>query len=346
MGITFIRHTTPGKAVWKIDWRPEGRNGPRRRKSFEGTREQAELYQAEILSASGLDRPSRGVAKVVFLTMEAALPEYLQWHQLNRMPSTHKDVLSCMPVLMRVFGKLTVAQIRPKHITDFVSMRPNKKRANQKDIHYLRGMITWMVKQGYAVPLSFKPETPKYNRPLPRIPSQADVEAVLVQITDPVKRALVILMYSTGVRIGSATKIRWENIGWDRGNISLVVKGGKTMLLTIPEEFRALMFDRRQPTGWVFENPKTGKPLTSIKNQLKSASRRAGIGYIITHHKFRHAFATDTLEATGDLRLVQIALGHRDIHTTTIYTQVAVTRLTDAQDKVSEMRRVRRDTKP
>lgn len=84
--------------------------------------------------------------------------------------------------------------------------------------------------------------------------------------------------------------------------------------------------------------------LEYIKTLLKAASRRAGIGYTITHHKFRHAFATDTLEATGDLRLVQTALGHRDIHTTTIYTQVAVTRLTDAQDKVPEMRRVRRST--
>lgn len=343
MGITFIRHSTePGKAVWKIDWRPEGRSGPRRRKSFEGTRAEAERLEESILKNAGLERDRR-VAKTVFLTLEDALPEYLRWHQLNRMPTTHTDTKQSMNSLMKIFGKLTVARIKPGHITDFVAMRPDRKRTNQKEIHYLQGMISWMVKQGYAAPLHFQPETPKYNRPLPKIPAQTDVDSVIAQIVDPVKRALVILMYSTGVRIGSAVMIRWENIGWDRGTISLIVKGGKTMLLQIPDEFRALMFDRRQPSGWVFENPKTGKPLGSIKTLLATAARKAGVPKI-THHKFRHAFATDTLEATGDIRLVQIALGHKDIKTTTIYTQVVTGRLTDAQDKVTAMRKNRRNS--
>ncbi|MCX5876640.1 MAG: tyrosine-type recombinase/integrase [Deltaproteobacteria bacterium] len=338
MGITFGRHSKePGKAVWVIDWWPEGRNGPRRRKHFEGTREDAELYEQSVRSAAGLNRI--GTAKTIFLTLEAVLPEYLRWHQLNRMPTTHADVKQSMPRLMQIFGKITVAQIKPGHITDFVSMRPDRKRSNQKEIHYLRGMITWMVKQGYAAPLHFKPETPKYHRPLPQVPMPGEVNAVLRQITDPVKKALIILMWTTGGRITSTAQIRWEDVNWERGTITVRVKGGRALQLPLPDEFRELMFDRRQTAGWVFLNPKTGLPLKSIKTILATASKKAGLPYKMTHHKFRHAYATDTLEATGDLRLVQNALGHTNISTTTIYTLVQTRRLVDAQDKVAEMRK-------
>jgi site-specific recombinase XerD len=334
----FVRHAKePGKAVWKIDWRPEGRNGPRRRKQFEGTREEAELYEQSIKEEAGITRA--GITKTVFLTLEAALPEYLRWHQLNRMATTHADVKQSMPRIMQIFGRLTVARIKPGHITDFVSMRPDKKRANQKEIHYLRGMITWMVKQGYAAPLHFKPETPKYHRPLPTVPMPAEVLAVLQHITDPVKQALIILMWTTGGRITSTAQIRWEAVNWERGIITVTAKGGRALQLPLPEEFRALMFDRRQTTGWVFLNQKTGRPLKSIKTILASASKKAGLPYKMTHHKFRHAFATDTLEATGDLRLVQIALDHTTISTTTIYAQVQTRRLVDAQAKVAAMRK-------
>lgn len=338
MGLKFVRHSQePGKAIWKIDWRPEGRNGPRRRRSFEGTREEAELFEISVREGAGLNRA--GIVKTVFLAMEAALPEYLRWHQLNREPTTHADVKQSMPGLMSIFGRLTVAQIKPGHITDFVSMRPDKKRANQKDIHYLRGMITWMVKQGYAAPLHFNPETPKYHRPLPKVPMPSEVNAVLRHITDPVKKALVMLMWTTGSRITSAAQIRWEDVNWERRIITVRIKGGRPLQLPLPDEFRDLMFDRRQESGWVFLNPKTGGPLKSIKGLLASSSKKAGLPYKMTHHKFRHAYATDTLEATGDLRLVQNALGHTNISTTTIYTQVQTRRLVDAQDKVAAMRK-------
>lgn len=338
MGLNFVRHSKePGKAVWKLDWRPEGKNGPRRRKLFEGTREEAELFEQAIKTAAGINRAA--VAKTIFLTIEAALPEYLRWHQLNRAPTTHADLKQSLPGLIEIFGQLTVAQIKPGHITDFVFRRPDKKRANQKDIHYLRGMITWMVKQGYAAPLHFKPETPKYHRPLPQVPMPSEVKAVLQHIADPVKKALIILMWTTGGRITSTANIRWEDVNWDRGTITVRVKGGRALMLPLPEEFRALMFDRRQATGWVFLNQKTGQPIKSIKTILASASKKAGLPYKMTHHKFRHAYATDTLEATGDLRLVQNSLGHTNISTTTIYTLVQTRRLKEAQQKVAKMRK-------
>jgi integrase/recombinase XerD len=337
MAIKFIRHSaTPGLAIWQIDWWPDGRKGKRRYKSVECTQEEAGLYEAEVKKCAGIGRE---VFKITRLTLIEALPEYLRWHGLNLMPRTHADVKLSMPGLMAVFGNLTPSQIRPSHITDFVSLRPDKKRANQKDIHYLQGLITWMVKNSLADPLTFKPETPKYHRPLPSVPTATDVEAVLSHITEPITRALIYLMWTTGARISTANQVRWENINWDSGTIIVTVKGGRPMLLPVPDEFRAIMEPVKQEYGWVFLNKKTSAPILSIKKALATASAKAGLHYVMTHHKFRHAYATDTLTATGDLRLVQSALGHKDIHTTTIYTQVQTSRIADAQALVQALRK-------
>ncbi|MDO8947153.1 MAG: tyrosine-type recombinase/integrase [Desulfocapsaceae bacterium] len=71
--------------------------------------------------------------------------------------------------------------------------------------------------------------------------------------------------------------------------------------------------------------------LTARKGRGRKPRTKTGLSYVMSHHKFRHAYASDTLTATGDLRLVQSALGHKDIHTTTIYTQVQTSRIHDVQ---------------
>lgn len=344
MSVHFVRHTSDlGISVWKIRWRPEGYKGPNRGKHFVGTREEAEAYDQSLHESLGLGQAKKPTAAL--LPLESALPEYMQWHKLHRAATTHEDTKRAMPRLMSVFGRLTTVAISPRHITEFVLLRPDKRRANQKDIHYLQGFVSWMAKMGYGPALSFKPELPKYRRPVPRVPSTGDVEAVLAEISDPIKRGIVLLMWQTGARISSVLQARWERVSWDRGTMEVPVKGGRSLLLPIPDDVREILYPRRKPSGWVFVNPKTGEPFKDIKTQLRNAARRAGVP-MISHHKFRHSFATDTLEATGDLRLVQSALGHLDIHTTTIYTQVQTRRLQDAQQRVAELRKESRQGTP
>ncbi|OPL13603.1 MAG: hypothetical protein AVO39_10410 [delta proteobacterium MLS_D] len=324
MAITYVRDgDKPGEAVWRVDWRPDGRNGVRRRKLFEGTYDEAVLYEQAIREEIGL----RSHRVEEYKRLIDCYPEYLIWHKQYRSPRTHADFkLSWEKSLKDHFGLLRVSDIRPRHITSFVSQR-DKKRANEKDIYYLRAFIRWMVEQGYAAPLSFRPQVPKYNRPLPRTPTPDEVRAVLKEIKDPLKRALVILMWSSGIRISSALALRWEHIYKDSFVVTL--KGGRQSILPLPPEFMKLV-DRKE-RGVVF-------PWKSIKGTLKGASKRAGIGYTMTHHMLRHAYATDTLSATGDLRLVQQALGHEQITTTTIYAQVQQQRLSEAADLVRALR--------
>lgn len=204
------------------------------------------------------------------------------------MKRTHADTILSMPRLIQIFGMMLTAQIKPEHITDVVSLRQDKKRANQKDIHYLQGLIAWMVKNSHGDPLSFKPETAKYQRPLPTVPTSTDVDSVLLYISDPMTRALIYLMWTTGARISTYAGPKIIS----RCNVS----PAQTKRLGIPERE-----DRQAPHEYK-EDP-------------------------------RH-------------RLTQgrVALGHKDIHTTTIYTQVQTSRIMDAQVLISLMRQPTKKT--
>ncbi|MBV5330405.1 MAG: tyrosine-type recombinase/integrase, partial [Chlorobium sp.] len=295
MAIKFIRNSeTPGMAIWQVDWWPDGRNGSRRKKRIDCTHEEAVEFEKAVKRGAGIGRE---VVTVTRLTLTEALPEYMRWHQQNRMPNTHSDTKISMVRLMALFGNMVVSQIRPFHIVEYVAQRPQYRRSNQKDIHYLQGFISWMVKTGYADPLPFKPETPKYTPPLPTAPAPTDVLAMLEQIKSNTTRALIYLMWNTGARISSAREIKWENINWERGSIIVMMKGGRPLILSLPDEVKEILWPIKQERGFVFENPKTGKPIFSIKTALVTASRRAGLSYTITHHMLRHAYATDTLEA-------------------------------------------------
>lgn len=187
-----------------------------------------------------------------------------------------------------------------------------------------------MVKQAYAEPLPFRPEKLPYERPVPRVPHPDDVAAFMEEIRDPLKLALCSIMFEGSGRFTESVKIRWEHINWRQETISMTAtKSGKQRLLILPELAREILQPRKRPTGYVFANPPIDRPYTTLKTLFNAACRRARIQKI-TRDQLRHAFATYLLEHSGDLRLVQAALGHKDVGTTQIYTQVTTDRLKTA----------------
>lgn len=114
--------------------------------------------------------------------------------------------------------------------------------------------------------------------------------------------------------------------GLSRSIIDSILKDCDISVSRAYKVAQALLAPYRKESGYVFENPKTGKPYSSMKTIFKSACKRAGIRRI-NPHLLRHACGTYMLEATGDLRLVQTTLGHKSVETTQRYTQIATNRL-------------------
>ncbi len=186
-------------------------------------------------------------------------------------------------------------------------------------------------------------ESPRIGRPLPDSVTESDVERLLQQpdVNRPRglrDRALLELLYATGLRVSELVTLRLNQINRQAGVIRVVGKGGRERLVPVGEEALAWLGrysdDRRtapagrSPSPYLFPG-RSGRHLTrqTVWHSIKRYARGAGITADISPHTLRHAFATHLLNHDADLRVVQMLLGHVDLSSTQIYTHVADLRL-------------------
>jgi len=152
-------------------------------------------------------------------------------------------------------------------------------------------------------------------------------------------KAILELLYSTGIRVGELTSLKIGDIDFFQELIKVKGKGKKERIVPIGRyALKALIeYIERRPNKKeknVFLN-KYGKPLSerSVERIIDKFSKKAGIGKKITPHTFRHTFATHMLDRGADLRTVQELLGHERITTTQIYTHLTVEKLKEFYNK-------------
>lgn len=191
-------------------------------------------------------------------------------------------------------------------------------------------------------------ETPKSEKHLPEVLSTEEVEMLLnapdvTQMLGLRNRAILELMYATGLRVSEVVNLRLEDLHLDVGIIQTIGKGRKERIVPIGDEAITwinnylrdarpeLCKTRRSP--FLFVNFH-GERLTrqGVWKNLKNEVRKAGITKNVTPHTLRHSFATHILENGADLRIVQELLGHSDISTTQIYTHISKKRLSEIYD--------------
>ena len=142
--------------------------------------------------------------------------------------------------------------------------------------------------------------------------------------------AMVLTMLRTGLRVGEAVALKWEHVDFrTRRLIVREGKGAKDRVVYFDEEVREAITEwrgRSPDSLYVFSTLKGGPLTTTYCRQfVKRAARKAGIAEWerVSPHTLRHSFAIELLRETGNLRLVQVALGHSNVSTTQIYTHVA-----------------------
>ena len=217
-------------------------------------------------------------------------------------------------------------------------------RTTARRLSTLRRLYQYLVREGR---MSQDPtatvEAPRIGRPLPKSVTEKEVEALL-QAPDPGTpaglrdRAMVELLYATGLRVSELVGLRLEQLNLRQGVVRVLGKGGKERLVPLGEEAVAWMerylrdarvqLQKGKPDAVVFPGGR-GRPLTrqAFWHALRRYARRAGISKPVSPHVLRHAFATHLLNHGADLRVVQMLLGHSDVSTTQIYTHVARERL-------------------
>jgi integrase/recombinase XerD len=170
---------------------------------------------------------------------------------------------------------------------------------------------------------------PRGDKMLPVVLSKKEIKHLLNKTENVKHRLLIELLYSTGIRLTECVNLKYgdldlsENIGWIRKG-----KGSKDRIFIISDKFKMDLISYRKEhgfdqDGFIFEV--RGKKMSprGIQWAITMSVRRAGIKKNVHVHTLRHSFATHLLENGVDIRKIQKLLGHTNLATTQIYTQVS-----------------------
>ncbi|MFA5145495.1 MAG: site-specific tyrosine recombinase XerD [Candidatus Omnitrophota bacterium] len=186
-------------------------------------------------------------------------------------------------------------------------------------------------------------DSPRLWKKVPDTLSLNEVEALIAQpdIRDKQgirDRAILEILYATGMRVSEAVNLRADNVNLDIGFLRCIGKGNKERVIPLGKKAissiqRYLIssrphFLKNKESEFMFLN-RFGKKISrqSLWKLLKKYARQAKIKKTIKPHILRHSFATHLLERGADLRSVQEMLGHSNISTTQIYTHINKDRL-------------------
>ncbi|MDP8255944.1 MAG: site-specific tyrosine recombinase XerD [Candidatus Alcyoniella australis] len=208
----------------------------------------------------------------------------------------------------------------------------------------VRGMFRMALDQGLIEgdPTALA-QRPKVRRSLPRPLSEGLVERLLEapdRATDRGlrDRAMLELMYASGLRVSELVGLKVGQINLEAGYVRPFGKGSKERIVPMGEQATAALRDylasarARLCAGRISEAlflTRLGRAFTrqGFWKLIKNYAETAGIKEHLSPHTLRHSFATHLLEHDADLRVIQALLGHTDISTTQIYTNVARERL-------------------
>lgn len=237
-----------------------------------------------------------------------------------------------------------------RQVTSFIAARHRKGisgRTLQRNLSAIRAFYRFLNKRGYANSNPAKGIlSPKTSKKLPNT-LDVDQTAMLVEIDthDPIMardRAILELMYSSGLRLSELVNLDISSIDYRDSMVTVTGKGNKTRMVPVGAKaikslknwlkLRSQMANADELALFV---SKRGKRISrrSIQQRLKDWAIKQGLSTHVHPHMLRHSFASHILESSSDLRAVQELLGHADISTTQVYTHLDFQHLARIYDK-------------
>jgi len=228
--------------------------------------------------------------------------------------------------------------------------RGARPRTTARLLSTLRRYYQYLLREGrIATDPTALLESPKLGRPLPKSLTEEQVERLLSAPDTGTTlgqrdRAMLEVLYATGLRVSELITLALPQINLQAGVIKVVGKGDKERLVPLGEEaigwLQRYLHEARlsllegHGSDAVFPTSR-GAPMSrqAFWYIIKRYARVAGIPNSLSPHTLRHAFATHLLNHGADLRVVQMLLGHADLSTTQIYTQVARERLKQLHER-------------
>ena len=181
-------------------------------------------------------------------------------------------------------------------------------------------------------------DMPKLRKSLPKVLSIEEVDKLLdIELKDKYdyrNKAMLELMYATGLRISELINLRQENISFENCTLIVMGKGKKERIIPIgdyalkylklyTELYRNELLKGKQSNYLFLSNRSNKMTRQCFFEIIKKIAYKNDIKTNFSPHTLRHSFATHMLEKGADLRSIQELLGHKNISTTQIYTNIS-----------------------
>lgn len=288
------------------------------------------------------------------LTLDEAADLYLDHLKVERGLARHtldgygRD-LSRFVAFLAARGRADADDITQLDVTDHLLGLAEEglaARSRARALVAIRGMCKHLVGERWldADPAALV-DAPRLPRRLPSVLGEAALARLIAQPPDTPRgrrdAAMIEIAYASGLRVSELVTLPLADVNLHGGYVRVTGKGNKTRLVplhatALARVQRYLAEDRpvlvRDPAERALFLSNRGRAMTrqAFWKTLRGYARRAGVRLPageVSPHKLRHSFATHLVERGADLRAVQAMLGHADISTTQIYTQVSKARL-------------------
>lgn len=216
----------------------------------------------------------------------------------------------------------------------------------------IRSLLRWCVKNDISAMSPDKIDLPKVEERQVKFLTGEQVDRLLnapslSTIVGKRDKAILEVLYSTGLRVSELAKLNRDQIDFDRREFGIVGKGGKARVVFLSaraagwvekylkardDHFNPLFIRHKGKKDPTTEGEKMRLSVRSIQRLVKKYVKKIKLPVEASPHTIRHSFASDLLIAGADIRSVQEMLGHKNIQTTQIYTHVTHKHLKDVHE--------------
>lgn len=183
---------------------------------------------------------------------------------------------------------------------------------------------------------------PKKPQLLPKALNQAEIKKIIDTTENTKHRLIIQLCYGMGLRVSEIVGLKLENIDSKKMRVLIEgAKGKKDRYVNLPQSILRdlrVYYKEYQPKEFLLEGQFGGQySIRSAQQVFKTAMKKAKIKKTVGIHSLRHSYATHLLEYGTDISLIQKLLGHNDIKTTLVYTNVADKAITKVESPLDKL---------
>jgi integrase/recombinase XerD len=262
----------------------------------------------------------------------------------NYSPKTIKAYISCLRSFVRWLAPVHPRDVESGRIKAYLLYLVEERGFSASSINQAINALRFLYVDLYRVTFEVgEIPRPKKERKLPVVLSQDEVLRIFEQVENRKHRAVLMLLYSAGLRVGEVVRLRLEDIDEGRKLIHLRGAKGKKDRYTLLSEVALAVVQEYcreyMPREFLFEGMPGRRHYSerSVQQVFERALERSGIRKSASVHTLRHSFATHLLESGTDLRFIQELLGHASSRTTEIYTHVSGRKLGEIESPLDRV---------